>query len=232
VDWKNWGRQLTSTRFLPSLVFFAFYLSMLIFQVSYTELRWPFMDRIHIIILPSLLALGFLTARELKPIYLRQVPSGKLRLLGIIIFIAWLAYPLNNIQKYLRSAYYNGEISEYNLYNTQAQNESGIQNFINSLYLPPTANVYSNYEAIAWLYSRRTILKLPQGQATSEKQDVEQVLKKYPNWPGNDGAGIVIWMKKIGFKPYVLSPQQLESKADFELIFSSREGDVYTLTPK
>lgn len=231
-DWKRWGAQLAGSHFLPSVVFLIFYLGVLIFNISYSEVRWPFMDRIHIIILPVLMALGFLTARELKPIYLRHLSSKTLRFFSVIIFILWLGYPINNIQKYLRSAYYNGEISEYNLYNTRAQNESGVKEFIASLSLTSEDKVYSNYESIAWFYSRQTILKLPQGPVGPIKPDPEQVLLNYSDWPGRDGKGYVIWMKKLGFKPYVLAPEQLTSKADFQLIFSSKEGDVYILTPK
>ena len=97
------------------------------------------------------------------PFYLRRIPLKALHTASVIIFIVWLAYPLNNIQKYLRSAYYNGETSEYNLYNTRAQNESGIREFVTSLEITPEDKVYSNYEPIAWFYSRHTILKLPQG---------------------------------------------------------------------
>jgi hypothetical protein len=231
-DWKRWAKQLMLPQFLPSLIFLLFYINVLIFNVSYSEVRWPFMDRIHIIILPSLMALGFLTFRELMPIYLRKIPGKTMQSAITIIFILWLAYPLNNLQKYLRSAYSNGEISEYNLYNTRALNESGVQEFLASQTFSATDNVYSNYEPVAWLYTRHTILKLPQGPANLKKQDPELVLEKYPNWPGNDGSGYVIWMKKLGFKPYVLAPEQLTSKANFQLIFSSREGDVYLLAPK
>jgi len=230
-DWKRWGEQLVGSKFLPGVLFLVFYLGVLVFNVSYSEVRWPFMDRIHIIILPVLLALGFLTAHELKPIYLRRLSSKTVHFIGIAIFILWLAYPINNIQKYIRSARYNGEISEYNLYNTRAQNESGLKEFIASLSLTSNDKIYSNYEPIAWLYSRQTILKLPQGPADLKKPDPQQVLQNYPNWPGQDGKGYVIWMKKLGFKPYVLSPEQLRSKANFQLIFSSREGDMYILTP-
>lgn len=230
--WKRWGNQLTSPQFLPNLIFLFFYLCVLIFNVSYSEVRWPFMDRIHIIILPSFLAFGFLTGKELMPIYFRRIPPTMLTILTILIFVLWLGYPLNNIQKYLRSAYYNGETSEYNLYNTRSQNESGLKEFVASLALTPTDKVYSNYEPIAWFYSRQTILKLPQGTAGSINPDPEQVLQNYPDWPGIDGKGYVLWMKELGFKPYVLSPEQLASKADFQLIFSSKAGDIYILTPK
>ncbi|HSM71319.1 MAG TPA: hypothetical protein VK851_07230, partial [Anaerolineales bacterium] len=42
ADWKNWGRQITNAKFLPSLLFLLFYISVLIFNVSYSEVRWPF----------------------------------------------------------------------------------------------------------------------------------------------------------------------------------------------
>lgn len=232
ADWKNWVRQITNSKFLPSLVFFGFYVLVLIFNVSYLEVRWQFMDRIHIILLPSLMAIGFLTMRELLPFYLRRFSTKTLRTAGMIVFALWLAYPLNGIQETLRSAYYNGEMSEYNIYNTRAQNESGVREFVESLGITPEDKVYSNYEPLAWLYARHIILKLPQGPVSPEPPDPVEVLKNYPDWPGVDGTGYVIWMKELGFKEYVLAPEQLTSKADFELLYSSKHGDVYRITPK
>jgi len=231
-DWKNWAKQIVNSRFLPNLIFLFFYINVLIFNVSYSEVRWPFMDRIHIVLLPSLIAIGFITVRELLPIYLRRFSPKTLHTMAVITFIIWLAYPLNGIQETLRSAWENGETSEYNIYNTRDQNESGVREFIQSLNIAEGDKVYSNYEPMAWLYARHTIQKLPQGPVSPEASDPEQVLKNYPDWPGVDGAGYVIWMKKLGFKEYVLSPEQLTSKADLELLFTSKQGDVYRLTPK
>jgi hypothetical protein len=232
ADWKHWGRQTLNSKFLPSLVFLIFYVSVLIFNVSYSEVRWPFMDRIHIIILPSLMAIGFMTFRELLPFYLRPVPSKILYRAVVIIFIIWLAYPLNGLQETLRSAYVNGETSEYNIYNTRAQNESGVREFVESLNITAKDKVYSNYEPMAWLYARHKILKLPQGPVRPEAPDPDDVLQNYPNWPGSDGAGYVIWLKQLGFKEYVLHPEQLKSKANIELLFFSKHGEVYRITPK
>jgi hypothetical protein len=231
-NWKNWGRQITNSKFLPNLIFLFFYLLVLIFNISYSEVRWPYMDRIHIIILPSLMALGFLTIRELMPFYLRRIPHKVLYTTAVIVFIIWLIYPFNNIQKYLRTALQVGETSEYNIYNTRALNESGVQEFVESLSISSADKVYSNYEPLAWLYARHTILKLPQGPVHPKEPDPEEVLQNYPDWPGSDGAGYVIWMKELGFKEYVLAPNQLTSKADFELLFSTEQGDVYRITPK
>ncbi|NJC98810.1 MAG: hypothetical protein FIB03_21170 [Anaerolineae bacterium] len=232
TDWRNWARQITNSKFLPSLIFLFLYALVLVFNVSYSEVRWPFMDRIHIIILPSLMAIGFITIRELMPFYLRRFSAKTLHTAGTVAFVLWLAYPLNGIQETLRSAYYSGETSEYNIYNTRAQNESGVREFVESLAITGGDKVYSNYEPVAWLYARHTILKLPQGPVSPEKPDPEEVLKNYPDWPGEDGAGYVIWMKELGFKEYVLALDQLTSKAIFELLFTSKQGDVYRITPR
>ena len=231
-DWRKWAGQITNSKFLPNLIFLTFYFAVLIFNVSYSEVRWPFMDRIHIIMLPSLLAIGFMTTRELLSIYFRNIPSKSLYTVAVIIFVLWLAYPVNNIQKALRDGYFNGETSEYNIYNTRVQNESHVKEFVESLDISEEEKVYSNYEPLAWLYARHTILKLPQGPVRPEPSDPEEVWLEYPNWPGVNGAGYVIWMKELGFKEYVLTPEQLASKADLELLFSSKQGDVYRITPK
>jgi len=231
-DWKNWGRQVTNSKFLPSFVFLLFYLLVLIFNVSYSEVRWPFMDRIHIVLLPSLMAIGFMTIRGLMPFYLRRFSIKTLHKSIVIVFIVWLAYPLNGIQETLRSAWVNGETSEYNIYNTRSQNESGVREFVESLSISEKDKVYSNYEPMAWLYARHTILKLPQGPVSPEPPNPEEVLVNYPDWPGSDGGGYVIWLKEIGFKEYVLSPKQLASKANFELLYSHKYGDVYRIHPK
>jgi hypothetical protein len=232
ADWKNWGRQITNSKFLPSLIFLCLYVLVLIFNVSYSEVRWPYMDRIHIIILPSLMGIGFMTVSELLPFHLRRFSSKTLYTGSIVIFVLWLAYPLNGIQESLRDGYYNGDTSEYNIYNTHTQNESGVREFIASIPITAGDRIYSNYEPIAWLYARHTILKLPQGPVRPEEPNPEEVLQNYPDWPGSDGAGYVIWMKNLGFKEYVLTPEQLSSKADFEFLFTSKQGDVYRITPK
>ena len=232
TDWKSWRKQLTNSKFLPSLVFIFFYVLVLVFNVSYSEVRWPYMDRIHIIMLPSLMAIGFLTVRELMPFYLRKISLRKLHIATIIIFTIWLVYPFNNTQKYLRGGWTDGETSEYNIYNTRAQNESGVREFVESLSVSTDDKVYSNYEPMAWLYARHTIQKLPQGPVSPEPPNPDDVLVNYPDWPGSNGEGYVIWLKQLGFKEYVLPPDQLTAKANFELLYSSKYGDVYRITPK
>ena len=232
ADWKIWWKQLTNSKFLPSLIFIFFYVLVLVFNVSYSEVRWPFMDRIHIIMIPSLMAVGFLTVRELLPSYLSNIQLRTQHIAATALFIVWLAYPLNGVQETLRSAWTDGETSEYNIYNTRAQNESGVREFVESLSISADDKVYSNYEPMAWLYTRHTILKLPQGPVRPEAPNPEEVLQNYPNWPGSGGAGYVIWLKQLGFKEYVLHPDQLASKANLELLYFHKYGEIYRITPK
>jgi len=107
-----------------------------------------------------------------------------------------------------------------------------VKEFFESLTIASGDKVYSNYEPLAWFYARHNVLKLPQGPVSPKPPDPVEVLKNYPDWPGEDGAGYVIWMKELGFKEYVLSPEQLTPKANFELLFTSKQGDLYRITPK
>lgn len=232
VDWKRWIHSLATPQLLPSLVFFILYLGVLVFNVSYFEVRYLYMDRIHIVILPALLALAFVTLRELTPIYLRSISTRKLQIVSIIIFVAWLSYPLYNVQNYVRKAYHEGETSEFNMYNIPLLRQSGVREFFTAQPVGPNLKMYSNYEAAAWFITRQPITKLPHGELGEKRVNAEEVLKDFPAWPGKDGNGYVLWIKALSFKPYVLEPSQLIERADFQLVHSSKGANIYLLTPK
>jgi hypothetical protein len=232
ADWRRWWNHLRSPQFLPSAIFFILYLLVLVFNVSYWEVRYPYMDRIHIIILPALLGLMFLTIRELTPFYLQKFSSQKLQLFSVIVFLIWLLFPVYNIQKYMRKAFYQGDISEFNMYNIPVLRDSGIKEFLSTQPAVVNQKFYSNYEAAAWFLMRHTITKLPFGDVNEKRVDAAKVLQQFPTWPGKDGDGYVLWIKALSFKPYVLKPDQLTGRADFQLLYTSKAGDVYLLTPK
>jgi hypothetical protein len=212
-------------------VFFILYFGVLVFNISYYEVRFPYMDRIHIIILPALLALIFLTIRELAPSYLRNLSPQNLEILSILVFLIWLTFPIYNIQKYMQKAYSQGDVSEFNMYNIPVLRDSGISEQFSSQPIGDQ-KVYSNYEAAAWFITRQQITRLPFDDSKAKRIDVQEALKEFPDWPGKDGNGYVIWIKALSFKPYVLSPEQLTERADFQLLYSSKAGDIYLLTPK
>lgn len=232
ADWKRWASQLLTAQFLPSLIFFVLYLGVLVFNVSYWEVRYPYMDRIHIILLPTLLALLFLTIRELTPTYLRRFNQQQLRNFSIVIFSLWLIYPLYNAQNYVRRGLAAGDTSEFNMYNVPALRDSGIQEYLSARQITNDQKVYSNYEAAAWFITRHQITKLPFGDVEQKRVNPDEVLQKFPDWPGKDGNGYVIWIKALSFKPYVLNPAQLAERANFQLLYLSKSGNIYWLTPK
>lgn len=231
-DWKRWLSQLTTAQFLPSLIFFVLYFGVLVFNVSYSEVRYSYMDRIHIIILPALLALLFLTIRELTPVYLRKFKHRQLQILSMVLFLVWIIFPIYNVQKYVRRGFYEGDISQFNMYNIAALRNSGITEFLSTQAMNDGQKVYSNYEAAAWFLTRHQITKLPFGDVEQKRVNPEEVLQQFPDWPGKDGNGYVIWIKALSFKPYVLQPAQLVERADFRLLYTSRGGNIYLLTPK
>jgi hypothetical protein len=149
----------------------------------------------------------------------------------MLIFLIWLSYPIYNIQKYVRKAYYQGDVSEFNMYNIPMLRDSGIKEYFSSQPLSDQ-KVYSNYEAAAWFITRQPITKLPFGDVRDKRVNAEEVLKEFPEWPGADGNGYVIWFKTLSFKPYVLSPEQLAERADFQLLYANKAGNIYLLTPK
>jgi hypothetical protein len=73
---------------------------------------------------------------------------------------------------------------------------------------------------------------LPFGDVTEKRVNAEDVLHRFPTWPGQDGDGYVVWIKALSFKPYVLRPEQLAERANFQLLYTSKAGDIYLLTPK
>jgi len=231
-DWKRWMLSLVDPHFLPSLIFLLLYLAVLVFNVSYYEVRFPYMDRIHIIMLPALLALIFLAIRELTPGYLRNLDSRKLQILSICVFLLWLSFPIYNIQKYMKKAYYQGDVSEFNMFNIPVLRDSGLAQYLAEQAVIKNQKFYSNYEAAAWFLTRYPISKMPFGDVKDKRVDPQEVLQQFPTWPGKDGNGYVIWIKALSYKPYVLSPEQLAERADFQLLYSSEGGDIYLLTPK
>jgi hypothetical protein len=144
----------------------------------------------------------------------------------------WLSFPLYNLQKYTVKAYSMGETSEYNMYNIPILRESGIKVYFDTQPIGPNQKIYSNYEAAAWFLTRQAITKLPYGDVKEKQVNPEDVLKMFPDWPGKDGKGYVVWIDELSFKPYVLSPDQLTERASFQIVHWSKGGVIYTLTPK
>ena len=118
------------------------------------------------------------------------------------------------------------------MYNIPVLRNSGIKEYFETQPVSLGQKIYSNYEAAAWFLTRKAITKMPFGEVKEKRVKAEEVLKKFPDWPGKEGNGYVIWIDELSFKPYVLSPDQLAERAGFELVYWSKGGEIYRLTPK
>ncbi len=155
-----------------------------------------------------------------------------MKIISVAVFLLWLSFPLYNLQKYMVKAYSQGETSEYNLYNIPVLRESGIAEYFDIQPIRPDQKIYSNYEAAAWFLTRHAITKLPYGDVGEKRVKPDEVLRNFPDWPGRDGGGYVIWIDELSFKPYVLSPDQLTERASFRMVHWSKGGVIYQLTPR
>ena len=226
-NWSEWFRLLASDGQIASTLFFVIYGGMLVSYVSYSEHRNLESQRIHMVILPSLLLLIFSSIRELVP----PRPASpalprKQRALALLAAL-WLVYPAAKLWDYeSRSA--GVEVSGTNLYNTAAIHEG---NFLRAAQaLPATGQaIYSNYEAPAWFYLRLDIGSVPRrvkggaldpaGQAAFQASTVQS------------GGGYLVWFNTVHIRENLPDPGQLEPLVKMEPALLSPAGDIYRLAP-
>ena len=196
---------------------------MLIFYVSYYEFVNLESQRLHVIILPSLLIIIFAIIDELIPPR-RDSQNTKIKYQVLTaLFIVWLIYPVSKLGDYLQKS--SGvETSGTNIYNSAFLRES---NFLKSVQaLSDThQNLYSNYEAPAWFYTRQDIMSLPRVDKKGEFDKAS--LEKFQQSIGPAGGGYIIWFRIYNFRENLPKVSQLYQIAKIEPVFISNVGDIY-----
>ncbi len=223
VYWKNWFNLLISDSQMANLIFSVIYGGMLVFYVSYYEFDNLESQRLHVIILPSLLIIIFAVMEELIPPR-HDSPSAKLKYqIMAVLFVLWLIYPVSKLGDYLRKS--SGvETSGTNIYNTAILRESDFLTSVQTL-SDTRQNLYSNYEAPAWFYTRRDIKSLPRVDKKGELDEVS--LEKFQQSIGPAGGGYIIWFRIFNFRENLPKPSQLYQMAKIEPVFISNIGDIY-----
>jgi hypothetical protein len=222
--WADWRQRIFQPQVLPSAVFFAVYSAVLIFGISYSEHRVPGSQRIHALLLPSLLVLGILTLQVFF-----STLSRKWRAILLAVFALWLLFPLYRTAVYVQASKINGDVSYYNLYNTAAIRESDIVAELRQRDFEPNERVYANNEAAAWFYLRRQIYRLPRYDAELG-DDLGEVITTFPGWPPADQTATLIWFEReLDYKDLVPIPEQMQNYISLDIIFSGRYGDIYLL---
>jgi hypothetical protein len=146
--------------------------------------------------------------------------------------VLWLAYPVYDLQEYLRLALVNGEPSNYNIYNSRFFNEMELVDVGRDLAdADPSAVIYSNYVNALWFQYHRPIhVLLPVDNDLPQEERVALLAAKYPGWPG-DERGYIVWFTPNEYK-YLADPADLAQIADLELIYEDGFGMIYRVSPK
>jgi hypothetical protein len=224
AKWSTWVRRVMDAEIFPSAIFFAIYSAMLIFAISYSEHRVPGSQRIHVIILPTLLVLAAVTFHTFAP---KTNPTW--RKLFLATFAVWMIFPLYRVTTYVAASMQQGDVSYYNLYNTKSLRESDFVAELAKSEIGPNTKVYSNNEAAAWFFLRRRIYRLPRFNVESG-DNLASAIQEFDGWPGEDETAILIWFKReLDYKEEVPTPEQLQDYIRLVPTFTGRNGIIYLM---
>jgi hypothetical protein len=222
--WAAWLRRILEPATLPSVMFTAVYGAMLVFAISYSEHRVPGSQRIHALILPTLLVLAAITYQTFAP---KLKLAWRNILLGV--FALWLLFPIYRIGVYVSASMQHGDVSYYNLYNTRSLRESDIVAELKGLELTPEEKVYSNNEGAAWFYLRRRIYRLPRYNAEIG-EDLATAMLTFTGWPDADENATLIWFKReLDYKEEVPTPEEMSQFIQLIPTFTGRNGTIYLM---
>jgi hypothetical protein len=221
-DWRGFYRRLLAPPVAASLIFASLYFLFLTFSANSVDTSYAYYDRYQVVILVPILILIFTTLQEM---ILPRLKKGQFlaRSLVLAAFIVWLAYPIFSVYKYVRLSRIEG-VQPYNIYNTRRMRESKIIFRLSQISSDYSRDIYSNYPAAAWFYTRRSVLESPRGSII-EKLDVDRVIQDYRGWPGNKPAYLV-WFLPNEYG-HVLEPEDLKGLASLNLIYQGRDGELY-----
>jgi hypothetical protein len=216
-------QRLLAPHVLPSAIFLAVYGAVLIFNISTHELRDLAKDRVHIIVLPSLLIVGTSLLMPLLAALPRKLGSRSVYRLAILFFVIWSVYPLSKTVQYLQKSIANGDASAYNSMNSGPIHTSAMSQFLGSLE-SSQQTIYSNGSARAWFIMDRQVEPLPQLQADDRLNSLE---RQYPHWPGTGESVYVVWFRSQEYKELYATPDELQAVANLQQLYSDSEGAVY-----
>jgi hypothetical protein len=207
---------------LPSTLIFLFIYGLtLIFMLSYKEHRPLLVDRIQLVILVPLLAVLI----ELLPALLPPLRDARMRWLKVMLligFIVWLAYPLTSSYRYISDSIRDGDVSPYNIHNTREIRESDLTQYLEESPLPAGSRLYSNYNETAWFLTRQQVYGVPTNN-------------KSAGWPVIEGDTYLIWfdLPDLDYMPKtLLTLAEIDGLAKLNKLFMGPDGSVYQLSPK
>ena len=141
----------------------------------------------------------------------------------VVILIAgvWLIFPSSRLMKYIIVTREHGE-STYNLYNSEAFNESEVIQFLLEEKLEEGKKIYSNFPGAVYFFTRNTTFPAPR---SVDRYDIDFLRDQFHEWPYSDEAYLVFFLPDY-WKHYY-TPQQLSTIADLVEVLISKDGGIY-----
>lgn len=227
--WAAWLQRTLAAPLLPVAAFTLVYGAMLVFTISYSEHRVPGSQRLHAVLLPCLLVLGYTLYEQFGPRL-----QGAWRTLALGAAAVWLLFPLYRTADYVRSSHAEGDVSYYNLYNTRALRQSELAQHLSTFPFQPDDKVYSNNEGAAWFLLRRRIYRLPRYDGETQAS-LQAALAEFDGWPATDETAWLIWFSDaLDYKRDVPTPEQMQDNIPASTMrvlsnYRSGYGEIYVL---
>jgi hypothetical protein len=205
------------------MIYALIYFFAVAFTIITSDHRYLHSDRYYFILLVPTMIFVFVTFDTLVRPHLK-FSTKQISNAVLVLFLAWMVYPVYGLREYLAEALERGEPSDYNLFNTRAYHEMKVVSEMQRLReTHPEIPAYSNYVDAVWFYTRKPVLLSPVRDSTDLKS-------AYAGWP-YDKPGYFVWFKPNEYKHY-LSPQELSQFSELKLIYSDPSGDIYYVSAR
>lgn len=219
--------RLLRPQVVPSIAFLIVYAAVLIFYISYFELKGLTVDRVHIVALPSVLMLLAVVGGQLLEAGKRKVEPGRFYGAVLAMFLVWTIYPISKSNDYVRESMAHGDVSPYNSINKGSIRDSALAHYVSTLDMEGK-QVYSNGGDTVWFVTRHRVRTLP----FLESDDRNGELQRLKGWPGPQGEGYILWIPAEAHKAYYATPAELTSIADITSLFADEHASVYYVTAR
>ncbi|MFN2121850.1 MAG: hypothetical protein ACK2T0_15825 [Anaerolineales bacterium] len=220
---RRFMQTLSHPALVPNIAFLFVYFSVLVFDISYYELKGIETDRVHIVALTSVLVLMAAIGSQLLTSLRGRLGSRWTYGLAILLFVAWSSYPITRASEYVRSSMLRGDISPYNSINKGNIQRSDLAVYLHSLDLEGKA-VYSNGCDTAWFILRREVKRLPTLRSADRAAELEE---RFAGWPGPGSRAYVVWINAESHKTNYATPDELASIADLTQLYTDQDASVY-----
>jgi hypothetical protein len=216
-----WNR-LLQPALLPGQLFLLVYLITIIFSYNSNDSDYLYFDRYQLVIMVPVIILVFTIlqipwneSRLSKSRWMSRIPLG--------LFLVWLTFPIYSDLTYINVSRTYG-VLDYNIYNTQEVRQRRIIAKLQQFTQEENPILYSNYPAMAWLYTRSTVYYSPRGP-NDQTLDADRLVKEYKGWPGDQPAYLV-WFLPNDYH-HILQPNQLSRLAQLNLVYNDPSGKIY-----